>query len=128
MRSNDPVGRLLFCPNCATQHVDVGYWAKHLHRDHACASCGFKWRVEPACVGIKTDLDLGGFDALRELYFRIVVGTSILERMGARGVEIIRRATDDVERTVSANTDACLEKLRTAVAEAEAADARERMH
>lgn len=39
----EPVPMHLWCPVCATQHLDVGEFATRLHKTHTCQGCGFCW-------------------------------------------------------------------------------------
>lgn len=51
---SEPVEVTIFCPKCATPHVDEGEWAttRH-HKTHQCQSCGHEWRPFPfATVGV----------------------------------------------------------------------------
>jgi hypothetical protein len=45
-----PVDMLLFCPNCAEQHIDAPDertpdWTNPPHRSHLCHRCGHIWRI-----------------------------------------------------------------------------------
>lgn len=49
VENNVPVDMLLFCPNCAAQHIDAPDertqgWANPPHRSHLCHACGHIWR------------------------------------------------------------------------------------
>lgn len=43
-----PIPMLLFCPVCATQHIDAPQpkkgWSNPSHRSHECQKCGHVWR------------------------------------------------------------------------------------
>lgn len=52
-----PIPMVLFCPNCATQHIDgpTDVWKNPPHRSHQCQRCAHIWR--PADVfteGVKS--------------------------------------------------------------------------
>jgi len=36
----EPLELLIYCPRCLKQHIDVGEFAKHAHKMHACQYCG----------------------------------------------------------------------------------------
>ncbi len=54
-----PVPLLLWCPLCATRHVDSGRFATQPHHTHACQACGLSWR--PALVNTVGVQFLPGF-------------------------------------------------------------------
>ena len=41
----------LRCPNCATWHVDTGYYAATPHRTHVCHHCGCHFSSPTPCIG-----------------------------------------------------------------------------
>lgn len=50
-----PLPTVLYCPECRTQHIDLGEWATRPHKKHLCSECGFEW--QPALiptVGVKS--------------------------------------------------------------------------
>lgn len=42
----------IYCPKCATRHIDSGSWAKRLHHKHLCESCDHVWKLDEFVFGI----------------------------------------------------------------------------
>jgi predicted RNA-binding Zn-ribbon protein involved in translation (DUF1610 family) len=38
------INKVLHCPGCGVQHIDMGEWKTRLHKTHACDNCGIEWR------------------------------------------------------------------------------------
>jgi len=97
-----PLELLIYCPRCLKQHIDVGKFATHAHKMHACQHCGLGfsasgsvpsvgvqffrgWRNEPyiePAPGIKPSFSPGVISTGRELVARI--GDVVQVFMGER--------------------------------------------
>jgi hypothetical protein len=60
-----PVDMLLFCPMCATQHIDrpepdPSDWDNPPHRSHKCRACGHQWRPSDAATNGVTAITTSG--------------------------------------------------------------------
>jgi rubredoxin len=52
--TDEPIPMLLWCPECAERHVDLGEFAIKPHHTHACQACGHVWRPAiVATVGVR---------------------------------------------------------------------------
>jgi hypothetical protein len=71
-----PERMVLFCPDCRSQHEDLGEWAERPHRTHRCLFCEHEWKPLPfTTVGVATP---AGQD---EDVPSLIVPHSIFERM-----------------------------------------------
>jgi hypothetical protein len=66
-RVAEPIPMLLFCPDCAAQHVDApepgSGWTNPPHKSHTCHTCGIIWRpADVPTVGVAAIGTKGGAD------------------------------------------------------------------
>lgn len=63
LRAN-PIDMLLFCPQCAEQHVDDSQpekeWDNPPHRSHECQFCGYVWRPADVATNGVAQIKTGG--------------------------------------------------------------------
>lgn len=46
------VKKVIFCPKCATQHIDRGEWAEKVHHNHLCLKCAEVFDVGEYSFGV----------------------------------------------------------------------------